>query len=72
MLPYYHNEDASVLYCERCEHNGVSAIVFCDLCPATCCIHLSGKVDNKLWCIRCIENTGLDPTILFRWFWSVG
>lgn len=62
-------EEASPIYCDRCEANGVSAIVLCDRCPATCCIHLSGKVNDQLWCIRCIKATGRDPSIVFRWFW---
>lgn len=55
-------------FCSRCEVSCLG-IVFCDNCPSTCCIHLSGKVNNQLWCVHCIEEEGLDPDIVFRWFW---
>lgn len=61
--------NALIHYCSRCEERGVSAIVFCDSCPSTCCVHLAGKVRNKLWCVRCIEEAGMNSEILFRWFW---
>ena len=61
--------DSLTHYCERCEDRGVSAIVLCDACPSTCCVHLSGMVNNQLWCVRCIEGAGINPDILFRWFW---
>jgi len=57
-------------YCERCESNGCTAIVFCDKCPSTCCIHLSGRVMGQLWCVKCVEAEGLDLEILSKWFWA--
>lgn len=59
-------------YCDRCEDRGCTAIVICDNCPATCCVHLSGRVDGQLWCARCIGRAGMNQDILSRWFWAGG
>jgi hypothetical protein len=67
--PIENQKKAITQYCERCENRGCSGIVFCDSCPSTCCVHLSGKVNEQLWCVRCIKEAGLNPDILFRWFW---
>jgi len=61
--------DTLIHYCDRCEKHGCSAIVICDNCPSTCCVHLSGKVNEQLWCVQCIKGAGLNPDILSRWFW---
>jgi len=59
-----------IRYCDHCESHGCTALVFCDKCPLSCCVHLSSKIDTQLWCVSCIESHGLDLEILARWPWA--
>jgi hypothetical protein len=57
-------------YCAICEERGVTAIVFCDKCPATACLHMSSRVGKEAWCIACLQKEGREPPLWDSWFWD--
>jgi hypothetical protein len=57
-------------YCAVCQERGVTAIVFCDKCPGTSCIHLSSRVENEAWCVACLHKHGREPPMWSSWFWD--
>lgn len=66
-----HGTDGSeelIRYCDTCKRRGPVAIVFCDNCPVTACIHLASNVGSKALCVACLEKGGHPPPLLDSWF----